>query len=313
MNEEFLIENYLKKAEKAFKENKLLKALDLYTKVNDLTKGQDVDTLISMALIYDFMGKSKEAKELYRKSLELDENDERAYYGLAVIYDEEGCYSNAIQLYKRAIHINPNYHKAYFFLANAYDMCGDKDSAVYYYEKLLELNPSDFWANVNLGSIYEEQGKNDSAYKRFSKALEIDPKNHLALFNMGVICYKYNMKNKAAGFYERSIKSKSDYPYSYLNLAVLYKYSDTMKGIGVLTEGINNCEEVHFLYYNRGCFYALLEDKEKAFHDIKTALKIYPEFLKYILEDDELKDIIKMREFTEFTGSKIFKKKNKLV
>ncbi|MBL4931229.1 tetratricopeptide repeat protein [Clostridium paridis] len=305
MKEDVLIQKYIERAYKALEDDKLVKALDLFSRANELSNEEDVDIIIEIALIYDSLGKSETAKEYYNKALRIDENEERAYYGLAVIYDEDELYDEAIRLYKKAIYISPNYHKAYFFLANVYDICGEEELAIITYEKLLSLNPMDFWANTNVGSIYEALGKNDLAYKRFSKALEIKPNNYLALFNMGVIAFKFNMINKAIGFYNRSIKMNPIYAYSYLNLAVIYKYKDTEKGIEVLTKGIENCEEVHFLYYNRSCFYTLIGENHKACNDLIEALNIYPDFLKYILEDEELEEITNMNCFKEFVENEI--------
>ncbi|NMM62645.1 tetratricopeptide repeat protein [Clostridium sp. P21] len=303
MKDSIQINKYLEKAEKAFEENKLIKALDLYNKVYELSSGEDVDAVINLALIYDSLGKSEKAEEYYRKALSIDDYEERAYYGLATIYDEEEKYEEAIKLYNKAIYINPNYHKAYFFLANAYDVSGEKDLAIETYEKLLSLNSLDFWANLNLGCIYEEQNENALAYKKFSKALKINPNNHLALFNMGVICYKFNIIEKAINFYERAIEKDTNYEYSYLNLAIIYKYDDTKKGIEILSKGINNCSEAHFLYYNRSCFYALINEESKACEDIIIALKLYPQFLKYIFEDEELENVRKLNSFKEFVAN----------
>lgn len=297
MKSNLLIEEYIKKAEEAEKENKQLKALNLYLKANELSNGEEIEVLISLALIYHNLGKLEKAKAYYKEAISINEDEERAYYGLAVIYDENSEYEKAINLYKKAIYINPNYNKAYFFLANAYDILGDKESAIKYYEKLLELNEEDFWANINLGSIYEELDINNLAYKKFSKALDIDKEDYLALFNMGVISAKFGMREKAIDYYKKSIKKNLGYAYSFLNLAVLYKHENLEKGIEVLTKGISFNPSSHFLYYNRACFYAIIHDFANSIKDLELALKLYPDFIKYILEDEELALVIKQSGF----------------
>lgn len=303
MKNEMQIDEYLENAEKAFQEKKLLKAIDLYNKVYELSNGKNIEAIINLAVIYDSLEKSDMAKKYYLEALAIDEYEDRAYYGLAVIYDNDKNYKKAIELYKKAIFINPNYHEAYFFLANAYDVSGAKRLAVNTYKRLLELDSMNFWANLNLGAIYEEAEQNNLAYKMFSKALEIEPENYLALFNMGVICNKFNMLERAVNFYKKSLKQNKAYEYSYLNLAVIYKYTNTKKGIKFLSDGINNCVKVHFLYYNRSCFYALINEKDRACEDIITALKLYPGFLEYALEDEELEEIRKLDSFKKFIAS----------
>nr|WP_242851228.1 tetratricopeptide repeat protein [Clostridium sp. DMHC 10] len=126
MKNDVQINRCLEKAEEAFEEDKLIKALDLYNKVYELSNGENIESTINLALIYDSLGKPEKAKEYYRKALSIDDYEERAYYGLATIYDDEGKYEEAIDLYNKAIYINSNYYAAYFFLANAYDVSGKK-------------------------------------------------------------------------------------------------------------------------------------------------------------------------------------------
>lgn len=299
MNIDILVEEYMKKASEAQKNNKELKALNLYLKANELTKGEDIEILINLALIYHKEDMIEVALDYYNQIISLNEDEERAYYGIAVIYDEREEYQEAIWHYKKALYINPNYLKAYFFLANVYDVLGEKENAIEYYEKLLSLYEDDFFGNINLGSIYEELDNDTAAYKKFAKALEIDKDHYLALFNMGVINNKFKNREKAMEFYKRAINKNPGYPYSFLNLAVLYKENNIEKGIDILSLGIKYNPNCHFLYYNRGCFYGVLNDDKKGFEDIKKALEIYPDFMKYILEDDELQNIVKMKEFKD--------------
>lgn len=84
-----------------------------------LKKGLEVDfidLLLNIAVTLDSLGKQKDAIKTYKKVLEINPHEARAYYGLAIIYDDRKDFDKAIEMYKKAIEKNPDYAKAYFFL-----------------------------------------------------------------------------------------------------------------------------------------------------------------------------------------------------
>lgn len=56
-----------------------------------------------------------------------------------------------------------------------------------------------------------------------NNALEIEPNNFRVLFNMGVLLKDLGREEEAKEYYKKSIEKNLYYPYSYLNLAVLYR------------------------------------------------------------------------------------------
>ena len=282
--------DYLHLGEKALLEEKPLKALHYFTRAYEIT--QDSALLLEMAMLNQELGHLEDALSYYKKMALLDSEECRAYYGMATVYDEQDCPEQAILLYEKAIAINPLYDRAYFFLADLLDRIGDKNTAINYYQQLLDIVPDDFWGLTNLGSIYEELGQLDLCYHYFKKALALCPHDGIALFNMGVILTKYKRYTEAIHYYRKSLLVDKHYAYTYLNLAVLYKNNSELDlGIRVLSEGITYNEEA-YLYYNRACFYALIQDFDASKRDLEVAFKLHPDFIAYSQTDDDLKDVI---------------------
>ena len=100
-------------------------------------------------------------------------------------------------------------------------------------------------------------------------ALEIDKNQFKVLFNIGVVLNKLKRKEEAKKYYKKSIKSNDTYPYSYLNLALLYKDEDIEETIRILSLGIENNPGEAFLYYNRGCHFLKNNEVENAIKDIR--------------------------------------------
>lgn len=288
----YLFDNYVKMARGFRKEKKLNRALKFYKKANNLSAGKkDKDLILDIALLYDELGFKEIAKKKYKEAIEIDPDFENAYYGLAVVYDQEKDYKRAMQYYKKAIEINPNYDKAYFFLANILDEEGFQEDAIENYKKAIEINPNELWAYANIGCILEEMSKDEEALLYLEKALEIDENQFRVLFNIGVVLNKLGRKEEAKKYYRKSIENNDTYPYSYLNLALLYKDEDINETIRILSLGIENNPGEAFLYYNRGCHFLKINEPENAVKDIRRSIQLDDFFIDYYKKDNELSEI----------------------
>ena len=98
--------------------------------------------------------------------------------------------------------------------------------------------------------------------------------------------------------YEKSIISNPKYPYSFLNLAVIYRENyGFIKAIEVIDEGIEENPNQGFLYYNRACFYVNIGELEKALEDINKSIELDDLFLDYMKKDKELDPIRKLEKY----------------
>lgn len=277
-----------------------MKKIKLYVKyciisaINCITGRKSLENSLNLALVYDQMGSVFRAARIYYKNIRAYPDDPRSYYGIAILYDNKKRYQDAITWFKKAIDVNPKYVPAWFFMANSLYEIGKKHEALECYKKVIELNPANFWANNNAGSICEELGMNVEALNYFRKGLEIIPGHHKVLFNMGVVYAKMGYEHKAQECYWESIRGYNRYPYSFLNLSLLYKEEKKLdRAIVVISEGIRCNPGASFLYYNRACFLAMSGNIEEAFLDVVRAAKLNPEFISYADKDEDLECVRK--------------------
>jgi len=133
------------------------------------------------------------------------------------------------------------------------------------------------------------------------KALEISPKQYKILFNKGVILNKLNRLEESKEYYNKSIMENPKYPYSFLNLAVIYREEGNFqRAIEVISDGIGENEDQGFLYYNRGCFYVNINENLKAFDDVEKSIELDDLFLDYMKKDKELDPIRELEEYQKF-------------
>lgn len=248
----------------------------------------DEDDFVDLALIYDELNDFELGIQVYETMLSFYEHDCQAYYGLGMLYENLEQFEVALDYYQKSIEADSTYYEAYFFMAGIYDELGKEEEAIKAYRQALDINENSFWANLNLGSIFESKNMNLEAKELFEKAFFVE-EHYLACFNLGVVYNKLGDVEDSISWYQQSIELKRDYGYAYLNLSVIYKErQDYIKGIIVLSEGIEQVPETSYLYYHRACHYQLIDDIEKSKEDLTMALKLYNGFHEFIKKDKEL-------------------------
>jgi tetratricopeptide (TPR) repeat protein len=251
---------------------------------------ENADLLIDIALLYDELSDYPQALSAYMKALEIEPEQERAYYGLGTVYEALNRVDEAIAHYKEAINLNPDYTAAHFFVANLYDDQKQIPLAMYHYERVIELDPQHFYAHLNLGSIHEISGKDELALSYFLKAELIDHENHLLYFNLGVVYRKLGRTTACIESYKKSLSLSTSYPFTFLNLGIVLKddLGNLEESIAVYTEGIAHHARDAVLYYNRGCAYSLLKKFNLAVTDLVEAVQLHPSLKDFIETDQEL-------------------------
>jgi tetratricopeptide (TPR) repeat protein len=106
---------------------------------------------------------STQTEESYKKAIEFNPKDNRAYIELGQIYRNQGKYSQSEESYKKAIEFNPENDKLYAGLAVTYKETGRYESAQECYKKANELrleyyNPVTRHNYLRLKEILDKRG-----------------------------------------------------------------------------------------------------------------------------------------------------------
>ncbi|NLO38580.1 MAG: tetratricopeptide repeat protein [Ruminiclostridium sp.] len=267
----------------------------IYRALYRLNRKKSLQYLLELASVYEQLGLYFRAARIYYRTIRDHPKDPRGYYGVAILHDNRKRYTKAIHWYQKALEANPEFVPAWFFMANAVYEKGDKQKSIECYLKVISLDPTNFWACNNVGSVYEELNRNTEALRYFRKALEIMPGQHKALFNIGVVLSKMGYEQKAQEYYWESIRGYNRYPYSFLNLSLLYKNEEKLdRAIVVISEGIRCNPNASFLYYNRACYLAISGNTDDAFVDVVRAAKLNPTYISYVEKDEDLENVRKL-------------------
>jgi len=165
---------------------------------------------IDLGDIYMGQCKYQEAEKTYNKAVELDPKNVNAYNRLVKIYNNQCRFQDAETAYKKVIELDPKNLEAYICLAGLYKNQRKYQEAAAVCEKIIELDQRNYNAYISLGDNYTKMKKYQEAETAFKKAIEIDPKNSAAYMHMGdaytILC-KYPESEAA---YRKSAELSSD-------------------------------------------------------------------------------------------------------
>jgi len=145
-DKENLIEkaNELKNKERFEESLKILE--DLY---RDFPNSEDIkkeliDTLFSYGgyLNDEYILEYEKARNIFKKTIEIDPNNYRAHYNLGIAYFNLGEMKKAKNAYKMAIKIKPDYKHCHYNIGLIYETKGDFKHALNHYEKALKIDPN---------------------------------------------------------------------------------------------------------------------------------------------------------------------------
>lgn len=121
-------------------------------------------------------GQYNDALAEYKKAIDLDDKNYRAYYDLGLAYREVKKYDLAISTFQKALEIAPKSFEAHYDLGVVYQQTGKLDQALQEFQLAYKLNPGSTEIIYSMGQIYEQMNNIPEAKYQYKSALEFDPK-----------------------------------------------------------------------------------------------------------------------------------------
>jgi tetratricopeptide (TPR) repeat protein len=148
-------------------------------------------------VMYDLLGKSKQAVINLQKALDKNPKDAASYIELGHIYQNLKQDEKAIASYKKAIELNPKNIEAYRGIGNAYKNMKQYQQAIENYKKIVQLDPQALDAYNEIGFNYYSLGQLQEAVVYFEKAITINPGHAAAYYNLGMLYNNSGQRQKA--------------------------------------------------------------------------------------------------------------------
>ena len=147
---------------------------------------------------------AKQAMEYYRKAIESDKQNYKAYLKLHFLYLVEKRYKEAIQLLEHAKNNFGSNIEIYYRISLTYFYMGDYQKVIENAQKALLFGKS-IGTQLILASAYSLSGNYDDAKKELEDVLITDPKNRTALLGISVVFSKTGKKEKAIEILKKAL------------------------------------------------------------------------------------------------------------
>jgi tetratricopeptide (TPR) repeat protein len=163
-------------------------------------------------------GRTKEAMENYRRSLEINPNYEDALNNMGYALAGQKKYEEAIGYYLAALRLRPNHPEVHNNLGNAVSELGRIDEAIQHYWVTLAQQPEHADAHNNLGVALAMQGQLDEAIVHFRKAIRFKPNDASEHGNLGNALAVQHKLDEAIHEYEQALRLKPEDAQGHNNL-----------------------------------------------------------------------------------------------
>jgi tetratricopeptide (TPR) repeat protein len=150
----------------------------------------------------------------------------------------------------------------------------DRPKAVSMLETLVKENPKDVGVLNFYADALRQSQKNEEAGKYYQQILVMQPDNVEVMIKMAAVSYAQNKPADAEGYINKAVKTgkMSQNDYSQLGLALLI--AEKNKEAAVYYEKAITLGPRAIDYYNLGCAYAKVNEKDKAFMALEQAAKL---------------------------------------
>jgi predicted TPR repeat methyltransferase len=182
---------------------RLREAEELYRAVLDVNES-DFDCLHNLGLLRAQQGRFDDAVGLLRAGARQDPRSVEVHNNLANVLAILKRHDEAVAGFRIAIALKPDFAEAYNNLGNALATLGRADEAIAHYAQALTLRPDYADAHVNLASTLQERGRLADAAVHYRQALAVSPGRAEAWLGLGQILHQTERYEEALAAFAKA-------------------------------------------------------------------------------------------------------------
>lgn len=247
-------------------------------KIAEKLEPDSIEIKFSLVSVYYHQSKLDLAKETAEKILQKNSQDKRAYNNLGLIYNALGKQKEAEELYKKAVGLDPNFTGARINLSSLYisqDRLREAKNVILK-DKPEEVNAIDNPRLLNnLGIIYFKENNLDFAEEAFKKSKESG--NLEAIYNLALVYIKGGQLDKAEGEIYKFTDRFSFFSPAYIVNAEILVKKNSLDEAEVEYQKAQEIGLKDLVFYVKvGNFFVKKGDYQKAIDIYNEAVKIFP-------------------------------------
>jgi superkiller protein 3 len=183
-----------------------IQAKEHYQALTNVKINSQANEGIKQARIFSERGMFKNAIMEYEKVIELQHNNQIAWYELGNLHLSLEAYDQALEALQKAKEINPEQPEIYVSLATTFIKTGQPDEASIELQELLGMFPTHYHGLFMLGHIFQEKGWVDEAIEKYQAAWEVVPTELEPILQLGIMFRDKGDHESARVWFQRVIE-----------------------------------------------------------------------------------------------------------
>lgn len=182
-----------------------------------------VPALFNLAYAYSLAGRTGEAIEMYRQTLEVDPKLVPAHMNLGLLLLDRNQPAAALEEFQRVLELEPDQYRAHLFAAIALERSGKKDEALAQYQRAAALDPKQHEPREAALALLLEKNDLAGAEKALEELRALEPAEPRLLRLRAELALRQGHTEAALAAYEDYLKAKPDDAEAHLALGRLYR------------------------------------------------------------------------------------------
>ncbi len=223
---------------------------------------------------YRMLNAVSDAKHSFDTALKISQHSPDIYKSLAVTEAQFGNYNGAIEYLTKSIELNPNDDDAFFKRGKLYQRMNEKFKAIQDIVKASQIDPSNANYYYYSGMAREKVDDNSGAIADYSKA-QLKSDFYEPVIARAKLRMKINEYNAAVIDFDKASQMKPEHPLPYYFKAICYRYMQKLdKALGEINKAIQLDPEYADAYYIRALVSKEQHLLRQALDDVKTAVRL---------------------------------------
>jgi tetratricopeptide (TPR) repeat protein len=224
-------------------------------------------------------GRNDDAADYYAQVLRLKPDWVEALNNRGNALTELGRFDEAIVSYRTALKHAPDYFEAHNGLGVAFLKVRNFAEAASSYQQAIRLQPSYAAAHLNLGTALKEMGKFNEAVDSYRRAVSLQPAMAMAHNNLGTALAGLGKHLEAIASYEHALQLDPGHTDALINLGISWA---ALGKLDIATDfykrAVQQRPNHDKAYYNLGVACAELDDLQAAVASYRRAIDLNPNY-----------------------------------
>lgn len=166
------------------------------------------DQSMTLARLYDELGREQEAIEYFRRAIKLDRDEPEPRLAVIRMLERKGEDGEVVDAYEDLIRIAPRESRYQFELVRIYFRMGEQDKAEKLLARIGRRFRSDPNVYVTLADTYMRYDMREKALDAYKRLVRLDPRNESYIISLGEFYYRSGKLDMAVETWEKILNAR---------------------------------------------------------------------------------------------------------